>query len=83
MRNPEILRQQLRNDFEGVVFEAYPEVRDLKKRMLEAGAEFALMSGSGSTVFGLLKDVPTAEGLAREFVGRGYRAFVTPPHFGI
>ena len=83
MRNPEILRQQLRNDFEDVVFEAYPEVRDLKKRMLEAGAEFALMSGSGSTVFGLLKDVPAAERLAREFAGRGYRTFVTPPHFGI
>ena len=83
MRNPEILRQQLRNDFESVVFATYPEVYDLKKQMLDAGAEFVLMSGSGSTVFGLFEDVSTAERLAREFVGRGYRAFITPPHFGI
>jgi len=83
MRNPELLRQQLRNDFEGAVFEAYPEVRNLKKQMLEAGAEFALMSGSGSTVFGLFEDVPTAQTLAREFLSRGYRAFVTPPHFSV
>jgi len=83
MRNPELLRQQLRNDFEGAVFETYPEVRKLKEQMLEAGAAFALMSGSGSTVFGLFEDVPAAQELAREFVSRGYRAFVTPPHFSV
>lgn len=82
MRNPAILRQQLRNDFESVVFEAYPEIRELKTLMLDAGAAFALMSGSGSTVFGLFEDEPAAEQLARQFAGRGYRAFVTPPHFG-
>ncbi len=83
MRNPEILRQQLRNDFESVVFATYPEVYDLKKQMLNAGADFVLMSGSGSTVFGLFEDVSTAERLAREFVSRGYQAFVTPPHFDV
>jgi 4-diphosphocytidyl-2-C-methyl-D-erythritol kinase len=83
MRNPEILRKYLRNDFEGVVFEAHPEIRDLKNQMLEAGAEFALMSGSGSTVYGLFDDVPTAERLSGDFVRRGYRAFVTPPHFRV
>jgi 4-diphosphocytidyl-2-C-methyl-D-erythritol kinase len=83
MRNPEILRQQLRNDFESVVFATYPEVYDLKKQMLDAGGEFVLMSGSGSTVFGLFEDVSTAERLAREFVSRGYQAFVTRPHFDV
>ena len=81
MRNPGILRQQLRNDFETIVFQAYPAVRHLKELMLERGAAFALMSGSGSTVFGLFADPPAAADLSRELAGRGYRAFVTPPHF--
>jgi 4-diphosphocytidyl-2-C-methyl-D-erythritol kinase len=83
MRNPEILRTQLRNDFENAVFGTYPEIRELKQQMLDAGAEFALMSGSGSTVFGFFRDLPTAQRLSREFVSRGYRAFITPPHFGV
>ena len=81
MRDPEILRQQLRNDFESAVFEVHPAVRHLKEQMLEHGAVFALMSGSGSTVFGLFEHTLAAEDLARQFADRGYRAFVTPPHF--
>ncbi len=81
MRNPEILRQQLRNDFEAIVFETYPAVRRLKELMLERGSVFALMSGSGSTVFGLFADELAAEALSRELAGHGYRAFVTTPHF--
>jgi 4-diphosphocytidyl-2-C-methyl-D-erythritol kinase len=80
MKNPEVL-QQLRNDFEKVVFESYPEVRRIKEEMLERGAVFALMSGSGSTLFSFFRNVAAAEQLSAEFTSRGYRAFVTPPHF--
>jgi len=79
MNNPAVLGQ-LRNDFENVVFEAHPEVYQLKTAMVDHGALFALMSGSGSTVFGLFNDATLADGLKTEFIGRGYRAFVTPPH---
>ncbi|WP_346239417.1 4-(cytidine 5'-diphospho)-2-C-methyl-D-erythritol kinase [Niabella insulamsoli] len=41
------------NDFEPAVFEAFPEIAAIKKQLYEAGARFALMSGSGSTVYGL------------------------------
>jgi 4-diphosphocytidyl-2C-methyl-D-erythritol kinase len=42
-----------RNDFEAVVFEQHGRLALLKKRLLRAGAESALMTGSGSAVFGL------------------------------
>jgi 4-diphosphocytidyl-2-C-methyl-D-erythritol kinase len=43
------------NDFEAVVMEQYPRLRLLKKRLERAGAAPALMSGSGSAVFGLFR----------------------------
>ena len=41
------------NDFEHTVFALHPELADIKKRLLDAGAIYAAMSGSGSTIFGL------------------------------
>ena len=44
------------NDFEATVFPLHPVIADIKKRLLDAGACYASMSGSGSTVFGLFKN---------------------------
>ena len=44
------------NDFEGVVFDQYPALKSIKLRLLKLGAQPALMSGSGSAVFGLFPD---------------------------
>lgn len=41
------------NDFETPVFKAYPDLRQIKKELLDQGAEAALLSGSGATVFGV------------------------------
>ena len=41
------------NDFESVVFAKHPELASVKGRLLKLGARPALMSGSGSAVFGL------------------------------
>jgi 4-diphosphocytidyl-2-C-methyl-D-erythritol kinase len=41
------------NDFETVVFEQHRSLASLKKRLLRAGASVALMTGSGSAVYGL------------------------------
>ena len=46
------------NDFEKTVFPLHPIIADIKKRLLDAGAYYASMSGSGSTVFGFFKNDP-------------------------
>jgi len=48
--------EKIHNDFEDNVFNKYPEIEKIKKIMLESGALFSLMSGSGSTVYGIFKD---------------------------
>ena len=46
------------NDFEQTVFPLHPEIAEIKQRLLSAGALYAAMSGSGSTVFGLFQNNP-------------------------
>jgi 4-diphosphocytidyl-2-C-methyl-D-erythritol kinase len=57
-----------RNDFETVVFEQHRKLATLKKRLVRAGATVALMTGSGSALFGLFGD---GNGIsrARELLG--------------
>ncbi|HEY6063143.1 MAG TPA: 4-(cytidine 5'-diphospho)-2-C-methyl-D-erythritol kinase, partial [Chitinophagaceae bacterium] len=42
-----------KNDFEESIFPQYPEIAKIKNDMYRAGALYASMSGSGSTVFGI------------------------------
>lgn len=44
------------NDFEAAVFPEHGVLRTIKARLLSQGAEAALLSGSGSTVFGVFRD---------------------------
>ncbi|MCL2416997.1 MAG: 4-(cytidine 5'-diphospho)-2-C-methyl-D-erythritol kinase [Bacteroidales bacterium] len=43
----------LKNDFEPSIFAQYPILSDIKQNLYDSGAEYASMSGSGSSVFGL------------------------------
>lgn len=45
----------LTNDFEETICKVHPELADIKKRLQDAGALYAAMSGSGSTIFGLFE----------------------------
>jgi 4-diphosphocytidyl-2-C-methyl-D-erythritol kinase len=78
---PDVLRAELVNDFEPAVFAAHPEIAAVKKTIIEAGALFALMSGSGSSVYGLFSDVSSATRTAARFQKQGYRVSLTPPGF--
>ena len=51
-----VLQGDYTNDFEESVFPHHPAIAQIKKRLLEAGAVLASMSGSGSTVYGLFQD---------------------------
>lgn len=44
------------NDFEAVVFEQHEELAILKRRLTGAGASTAMMTGSGSALFGLFRN---------------------------
>ena len=41
------------NDLEEPVFIRYPELKEIKERLLKSGALYAAMTGSGSTLFGV------------------------------
>ena len=51
-------QNQLTNDFEGPVFHHYPAIGAIKNDLLNLGARYASMSGSGSTVFGIFEEEP-------------------------
>jgi 4-diphosphocytidyl-2-C-methyl-D-erythritol kinase len=55
----------LANDLEGVVFEGWPELKGFRDALLEAGAGAALLSGSGSTVFGVFAEPGSAARAAK------------------
>ena len=52
-------KKQLFNRFEEFVFPDYPALERLKNELMESGAEAALMSGSGSSVFGVVPSAAT------------------------
>lgn len=68
----------LKNRLEDVVFPAYPVFDDIREALLEAGAVHALMSGSGSTVYGTFPDRGTAEAAGRSLEER-WRVRVAGP----
>jgi len=50
------VKSSLYNDFESVVNKRHPEVTLIKEQLLKTGAQGALLSGSGSSVFGIYPD---------------------------
>lgn len=49
---------RIKNDFEPSLFDHHPRLRRIKESLLEQGALYASMSGSGSTLFGLFDHMP-------------------------
>lgn len=65
--------RNLFNVFEKPIFEQYPDLRQLKESLIELGCDNALLSGSGSTVFGII-DCSKEEEKATivEYLRKGY-----------
>jgi 4-diphosphocytidyl-2-C-methyl-D-erythritol kinase len=51
-------KDRLINDFESLVFNAYPEIATIKEKLYSMGAYYASMTGTGSTVFGIFDQLP-------------------------
>ncbi len=58
------ITKRLGNVLETVTVPAYPVIQEIKDALVAAGAENALMSGSGPTVFGIFTDLDKAKGAA-------------------
>jgi 4-diphosphocytidyl-2-C-methyl-D-erythritol kinase len=63
----------LYNDLEPVVFKRYPEILRIKNELLSSGAGGSLLSGSGSTVFGIFENPEIAKKALARFTGGKYR----------
>ncbi len=61
------LKNLIKNDFEPVVLEYFPIVHKLKRELLGSGAALAVMTGSGSAVFGLFKNKQEAIAASKRF----------------
>ena len=71
-------KQLLFNRLEERVFPSARTVQDVALDLQQAGAEAVLMSGSGSTVFALVKNKQQARELADKIRGKGRTVFCTP-----
>ena len=69
------LAEDFVNVLEEYTLEQYPEVREIKNKMIEDGARFALMSGSGPTVFGIFGSMSTAKEAAEKLRAGGLEAY--------
>jgi 4-diphosphocytidyl-2-C-methyl-D-erythritol kinase len=49
------------NDFEEYAFSEYPALAEIKEMLYESGAAFALMSGSGSLIYGIFPKLRNAQ----------------------
>jgi 4-diphosphocytidyl-2-C-methyl-D-erythritol kinase len=67
----------LRNDLEAAVTRHHPTIARIKHALLDAGAVFAAMSGSGSAVFGLFDRADAARRTAMDLARPGWHVVNT------
>jgi 4-diphosphocytidyl-2-C-methyl-D-erythritol kinase len=73
----ELVRAGIKNDFEQVVFPEYPELSEGKSALERAGAKYASLSGSGSTLYGLFASKNVARTAALKLRKQGWAAQAT------
>lgn len=66
----------LSNDLEVGSQAILPEIADVKRELVKAGCYNALMSGSGSAVFGIARSETEAQEIALSFKNKGYSVWV-------
>ena len=73
--NPEKIAAALMNDLQAPAVKQHQEIVDVLVSLRTAGVIGAMMSGSGSSVFGIVRDAATAERIASEMNARGYKVW--------
>ncbi|MFA7420325.1 MAG: 4-(cytidine 5'-diphospho)-2-C-methyl-D-erythritol kinase [Melioribacteraceae bacterium] len=77
--NYSIARAILKNDFEESVFNFHPLIKQIKEEIYNCGALLSLMSGTGSTVYGIFPSLESAE-FAKSKMPADYFCFMSIPH---
>jgi len=70
------LKSGILNDFETICLEHYPELKNIKDKLYFYGADFALMSGSGSSFFGIFPSTDQAQAALKYFNQLNYFTFI-------
>ena len=73
----EFVRAGIKNDFEQVVFPEYPELSEGKSALERAGAKYASLSGSGSTLYGMFASKEAARAAVTRLRKQGWAAQAT------
>ena len=73
--NPEGIAAALMNDLQAPAVKQHPEISDALVSLRTAGVIGAMMSGSGSSVFGIVRDAAAAERISAEMNAHGYKAW--------
>ncbi|MCH7827085.1 MAG: 4-(cytidine 5'-diphospho)-2-C-methyl-D-erythritol kinase [Bacteroidetes bacterium] len=69
------LSDLLTNDFEEIVFSEYPHIKEIKEKLIEMGAYFTLMTGTGSSVYGIFHNKDNAE-IAKEKFTKDFFTYI-------
>ena len=72
------ITQIANNDFEQIVFGKYPLLKNIKDRILQFGAAFSSLSGTGSTIYGIFSNLQQSR-KAEEIFKRDYFTFLNYP----
>jgi len=72
-----LVQAGIQNDFEQVVFPEYPELDEANSALVCAGAKYASLSGSGSTIFGLFGSREAARSAVSRLRKGGWAAQAT------
>jgi 4-diphosphocytidyl-2-C-methyl-D-erythritol kinase len=65
----------LENDFEGLIFERFPMIERIRHDLVRHGARGALLSGSGSAVYGVFEEAESAQRAREAFIRQGFEVF--------
>jgi 4-diphosphocytidyl-2-C-methyl-D-erythritol kinase len=74
-QKPEL--EDLHNCFERSVLESYPEVARARADLLQAGALFVRLSGTGPTLFAPFPDLNCAQKVREQLQTRGYEVYLS------
>ncbi|MFW5726168.1 MAG: 4-(cytidine 5'-diphospho)-2-C-methyl-D-erythritol kinase, partial [Bacteroidota bacterium] len=65
-------KDRLGNDFESGIFNKYPQIKTVKTGLLELGADYASMSGSGAAVYAVFRKGKKPANIKNHFPGCFY-----------